>query len=134
MPRIFIYIAVVFSIVSFLFYVFCHSFSYLFLLIWKASNILNCYVATIVHALLLDAKPRFSCNDWERFQSYLLISYWFLIDHRLRSKITRCQRNCILWFWSHRQVHFGSVNTTLYDLLYYTQILKITLVFLWYSF
>ena len=68
-----------FSIVLFLFYVFCHSFSYLFLLIWKASNILNYYVATIVHALLLAAKPRFSCNDWERFQSYLLISYWFLL-------------------------------------------------------
>ena len=38
-----------------------------------------------------------------------------LIDHRLRSKISHCQRNFVLWFRSHPQGFF--VNMTSNDLL-----------------
>ena len=32
-------------------------------------------------------------------------------------KLSHCQRNCVLWFWSHSHVRFSSVRTTLNDLL-----------------
>ena len=39
-------------------------------------------------------------------------------DCLLRSKISHCQRNYVLWLRLHRQrFDFGSVNTTLNDLL-----------------
>ena len=41
-----------------------------------------------------------------------------LIDRRFRSKISHCQRNCVSWFRSYSQVHFGSMKVTLNDLLH----------------
>ena len=35
----------------------------------------------------------------------------------IKTKISHCQRNCFLWFRSHRQVLFGLVNTPSDDLL-----------------
>ena len=35
----------------------------------------------------------------------------------IKTKLSHCQRNCFLWFRSHRQVRFGLVNTASNDLL-----------------
>ena len=42
------------------------------------------------------------------FLSYRLASYWFeLITGSGPKIIINCQRNCVLWFRSHRQVRLG---------------------------